>query len=122
MKIDKGIQETLVNNLEDIKTIINNKIDLCISNIKKIDEEDPTGVEKIMTITKILLQDIIERIPLQTKYCYFCILHSNECKLCQYKDTHGKCTDEDSTWRKIHNAKFLLLARVSNYTKGERYE
>ena len=59
-------------------------------------------VEELIFDYYNLLSTWINRIPLETRFCCFCLVHE-ECKECEYGEIHGMCSEKDSDYAAIVN-------------------
>jgi len=118
MEIDEEALKELIDNLEDWLDEFNAKMKGIIDNMRKA-----KSVEEVMKLKKEMLLKILDMMPLSASYCYFCILHFEDCSECIYSDYHGSCIDLASDYVKIMDKKRELWRMIDElYYKGEKYD
>lgn len=85
--------------------------------------DEISTVEELMELKSTLLQNILSYIPLYADTCYFCLLHNQDCDVCEYAKYHYGCGEDDSDYIKIR-VRIDKLSRSINkrYYRGETYE
>lgn len=121
MKVNKAIQELLVENLTDWLDRLYGGMRYWISKI-----EEAETVEDIMRYKKDMLVDYVKSMPIRSDGCYFCLLYlGNDCEevLCEYGVVHGFCNDEGSDYDEIRKLRNKLRQRIEEkYYRGESYD
>jgi len=117
MEANEKIKTDLILNLKSRFSRLEEWILLYLNQMKQA-----ATVEEIMQIKREMLLAWLEYLPLRPENCYFCIEHSKDkCTGCRYKDFHGKCTEPDSHYAKIIEARRQLESEVKNYYLDETY-
>jgi len=120
MKAEGVVVRELLRNLRKWRDEFFERIDGVIDKIACAET-----VEDVMRYKKSLLLVILDYMPLDAKYCYFCIVSSPSCGFynCPYAKFHGVCSMEDSDYWEIRRNLFILRELVnSKYYSGEKYE
>jgi len=81
--------------------------------------------EVVMEAKKGLLLGIVGGLPLSTDTCYFCQVYGFGigCVKCEYAKHHGgDCTDGESDFRNIDDARKALSKTLGSYYSGESYD
>ena len=82
-----------------------------------------SDMKEFIDIKREILQDYAN-FPFGAQHCIYCIHQetkhemcwgSGVCNGCTYGKKHGKCPDENSTYRKIFNALELLRKEIEQY-------
>lgn len=119
MKVNKAIQELLVENLTDWLDRLYSDMQYWISKI-----EGAETVEEIMEYKKNMLVDYLNSMPVRSDGCYFCLLYLGvDCEevLCEYGVVHGFC-NEGSDYEEIRNLRDKLKREIEEkYYRGESY-
>jgi len=122
MRVDKDVQELLVDNLSGWLGWLDRLNDSMRRWIDKINEAE--SVEDIMRYKKEMLLDYLDSMPIGPDECYFCLLHqTDDCEeVCEYGMIHGFCNDEDSDHGEIRKLVNELRQRIEEtYYRGESY-
>lgn len=81
------------------------------------------SAEGIMKAKQKFLVDLSCALPTNSGDCYFCLLYSVNCNLCEYVKHHGRCCyNSNSDFAKLRLAKQELIDVLrKSYYKGEKY-
>ena len=109
MRIDKKIRMKLISSMLDLKLVYAKQIDNSIIEIEEAEQ-----VEDIMSEKQWLLKKLVLISPLESQYCYFCVLGEG-CYGCKYAKVHRRCLDEDSDFQKICDARKAYLDAIDEY-------
>jgi hypothetical protein len=120
---------------EDVTNILLRNIDEKIYSGKCIIEQSSkyihgaTTVEEIMQYKKELILAILETLPLGIDNCYFCLnqMKKNEhgilnCDKCEYGKIHGICSEGNSDYKRLVDARDAMRTAINTYYKGEWYK
>jgi len=127
MRVDKAVQERLVDNLNGWLGWLDRLYDSMRHYIIKIREAET--VEEMMHHKKEMLVEYVNSIPIGPDECYFCLLYlGDDCEEdceevpCEYGVVHGFCGDDGSDYREIRKLVNELRQRIEEkYYKGESY-
>jgi len=122
MKVDKDVQERLVENLSGWLGWLDILYDNMKSWINKIEKAET--VEDVMKFKRDMLLDYLDSMPIGPDECYFCLLHQMDCEEapCEYGMVHGFCSNEDSDHREIRKlVGELRQVLEERYYRGESY-
>jgi len=134
MKKSEAVQKT--------KKQINEEIDDLLVEIIKIKEKirNARTIPDLMMANKLLMEYIVETLPLESWDNPFCWLLAKErstnegdtpwdsyvfpreekdCELCEYAQTYGNCFQKGSALDKIDKAKWRLLFALRRYWKED---
>lgn len=120
-KFDKDIAKIIGVRLENYGAIISDAFQHEVAHINNAET-----IDDVMSAKRNLMVQIAKNIPIRDDTCYFCVHYRGRgslgCDICSYSETHdGRCGDRDSVWRKIIDAKWVLIDLIQKkyWTGGE---
>jgi len=120
MKVNKAIQEWLVENLTDWLDRLYDDMKHWVNKIKEAET-----VEDIMRYKKDMLVDYVNSMPIRSNDCYFCLLYQgDDCEEvpCEYGVVHGFCNNDGSDYEEIRKLRNKLRREIEEkYYRGESY-
>ena len=119
MEVSKEVKEGLMQNLKAWRRDYVGAIDHFLWRMEKAGT-----VEELMLTKQELLRYLVSALPLGTASCYFCIgsYLFLDCYECPYAVHHKPCSREGSDWKRIMQARDVLLAAIGRYYCGEQYD
>lgn len=81
-----------------------------------------SNMDEIMYTKKDILMFEAGSMPISAGTCYFCIMFSDNCYICQYGKLKGFCHLNDSVYGKITKTLDDLCSSINEYWKKGYYE
>jgi len=107
-KFDKKVVTQLKRNLRELRQDYVKDINGAVDALSR-----QTTINGVMSVKKDLLVNMLNNVPINGSYCYFCVWHNTRqvftgtsCLSCSYAKAHGRCVygNDDNTWGQINQA------------------